>query len=48
MVRASASAIVNSGLITSWVKPVVLKLVFTAFLVDTQHERDSVKNKPAS
>ena len=25
-----------------------LKLVFTASLLDVQHERDSVKNKPAS
>ena len=24
-----------------------LKLVFTASLLDTQHQRDSVKNKPA-
>ena len=26
----------------------ILKLVFTAFLLDTQHEKDSVKNKPVS
>ena len=25
-----------------------LKLVFTAPLLDTQHEKDSLKNKPAS
>ena len=25
-----------------------LKLVFTASLLDVQHQRDSVKNKPAS
>ena len=41
MVRASASA-VDSGLIPS------LKLVFTAFLFDAQHYKDSVENMPAS
>ena len=44
MVRASASAVVDSGLIPTRVKPMALKLVFTASLLDTQHERDSVKN----
>ena len=48
MVRVSASALVDSGLITRWVKSMVLKLVFTTSPLDTQHERDSVKNKPAS
>ena len=44
MVRAFASAVVDSGLISSRVKPMALKLVFTASLLNTQHERDSVKN----
>ena len=44
----SASGAVNTGLISSRVKPMTLKLVFTAFLFDVQHLRDSVENKPAS
>ena len=48
MRRASASTVVDSGLIASWVKPMTLKLVFTASLLDAHHQRDSVKNKPAS
>ena len=36
-----------SGSVVS-VKPMTLTLVFTAALLDTQHLRDSVKNKPAS
>ena len=48
VVRASASGAVDLGLIPSRVKPITLKLVFTASLLDAQHERDSVKNKPAS
>ena len=48
MLRASASAVVDSGLIPSQVQPLTLKLVFTASLLDDQHQRDSVKNKPAS
>ena len=44
----SASGGVDTGLISSWVKPMTLKLVFTAFLFDVQHYRDSVENKPAS
>ena len=49
MDRVSASgAIVYSGLIPSLVKPVTLKLLFTAFLLDFEHLRDSVQNKPAS
>ena len=39
---------VDSGLILSRVKPMTIKLVFTVSLLDAQHERDSVKNKPAS
>ena len=48
MPRASASAVVYLGLIPSRVKPMTLTLVFTASLLDAQHQRDSVKNKPAS
>ena len=48
MVRA-ASATADSGLIPSLVKPITLKLVFTASLLDDQHQRhNSVENKPAS
>ena len=36
------------GLIPSLVKPMILKLIFTASLLDVQHQRDSVENKPAS
>ena len=39
---------IDSGLIPSRVKPLTLKLVFIAFLLDAQHKRDSVENKPAS
>ena len=34
VVRASASEAGDSGLIPSWVKPMSLKLVFTASLLD--------------
>ena len=37
VVRASASGAVDSGLISSRVKPMTLKLVFTASLLDVQH-----------
>ena len=46
--RSSASEAVDSGLIPSRVKPMTLKLVFTAFLLDAQRQRDSVENKLAS
>ena len=36
VVRASASGAVDSGLIPSPVKPMILKLVITAFLLDVQ------------
>ena len=39
---------VDSGLISSRVKPMTFKLVFTASLLDAQHQRDSLKNKPTS
>ena len=48
MVRAPASVAVDLGLIPSQVKPMTLKLVFTAPLLNAQHEKDSVENKPAS
>ena len=48
VVRASASGALDSGLIRSQVKPVTLKLVFTASLLGVQYLRDSVENKPAS
>ena len=37
VVRASASGDVDSGFIPSRVKPITLKLVFTASLLDAQH-----------
>ena len=46
MVRASAGGDVDLGLIPSRVKPITF--VFTASLLDVQHQRDSVENKPAS
>ena len=46
VVRGYASGAVNLGLIPSRVKPMTLKLVFTAFQLDAT--LGSVKNKPAS
>ena len=37
VVRAFASRTADLGLIPSRVKPITLKLVFTAFLLDAQH-----------
>ena len=48
MVKASAFEALNSALIPSPVKPISLKLVFTASFFDAYHQRDSVENKPAS
>ena len=48
VVRAFASAAVDLGLNPSRVTQMTLKLVFAASLLDAQHLRDSVKNKPAS
>ena len=48
MVKASASGVVDLGLIPSRVKPMTLKLVFTASLLDAQRERDSVENNSTS
>ena len=46
--RSSASEALDSGLIPSRVKPMTLKLVFTASLLGVQHQRDSGENKLAS
>ena len=48
VVRASASGAIDLGLIPSQVKPMTLKMVFTASLLDAQHERDCVENKTTS
>ena len=40
----SASETVDSGSIPSRVKPITLKLVFAASLLDNQHKMDSVEN----
>ena len=48
VIRASAAGAVDLGLITSRVKPITLKLVFTASLLDAQHERDNVKTSQQS
>ena len=45
---ASASGAVDLDAIPSQVKPMTLKLVFTASLRDAQHSRESVENQPAS
>ena len=42
------SGAVDLGLFPSRVKPMTLKLVFTASLLDAQYYRDSVKIKPVS
>ena len=47
-VQASSDGRVVSGLIPSRVKPMTLKLVFTASLLDAQHLTDGVENKPVS
>ena len=47
MERASAYGAVDLGLIPNRVKPMTLKLLYTASLLDAQHYRDSVE-KPAS
>ena len=48
VVRASASEAVVLGLIQNRVKSMTVQLIFTAFLLDAQHYRDSVENKPTS
>ena len=44
VVRASASGAVHSGLTPSRVKPMTLKLIFAAFLLDDQDKRGRVEN----
>ena len=39
----SASVAVNAGANSSWAKPQTIKLVLTASLLDTEHQKDSVK-----
>ena len=39
VVRASASGAVDSSLILSRIKPMTIKLVFTASLLDSQHKK---------
>ena len=48
MVRASLPGAVDLGSIPNRVKPMTLKSAFTASLLDAQHLKDSVENKPAS
>ena len=48
VVKASASRVVDSGFILRGVKPMTVKLLFTASLFVAQHYGDSVDNKPAS
>ena len=48
VVKAPAFGAVGSGLIPTLVKPMTLKLVFTASLLDAQHSRDSEENEPES
>ena len=48
MVRVSASEAVDLGLIPSRVEPITLKSLFTASLLEAQHKKDSVENKPAN
>ena len=48
VVRAFAFGAVKSGLIPSRVKPMTIKLQFKASLLDAQHQRNNVGNKPAS
>ena len=45
VVRASAPGAIDSALIPSRVKPTTSKLVFTAFLFDAQHQRESVEQR---
>ena len=44
MVEGSTSQAVDFGFIPGWVKPMTLKLVFTASMLDAQHQRESVEN----
>ena len=46
--KAPASGSVDLGFNYKFGQPMTLQLVFKASLLDAQHQRDSVKNKPAS
>ena len=46
--RAFASGAVDSDLTSTLVKPVALKLAFTASVLDARHYGDSVQNEPSS
>ena len=48
VLRTSVSGAVDLGLIPSRVKPMTVKLLFTASLLVAQHQWDSLENKPAS
>ena len=46
--KAPAYGVEYMGLIPNRVKLMTVKLVFTAYLLDVQHQRDSEENKLAS
>ena len=46
--KASSFGAVDLSFIPSRVKLMIVKLVFIPFLLDAQHYRDCVKNKPAN
>ena len=48
MIRAFSSGAVDSGMISSRVKSLTLKLVFTASLLDARHFGDSEENTSKS
>ena len=48
MDREPVTGAVNQGSIPNRIKPTTESFVFTAFLLDAQYQRGSVKNKPAS
>ena len=48
VVRASVSVAVDLSLIPGRVKPMTLKLVFIASLLDAQYKKGGVKKNPAS
>ena len=45
MVRTSGSGNVDLCLILSWVKPMTVKLVLAASLLDAEHYRDMLSNE---
>ena len=46
--KTSAYGAVDTSLIPRRTKPMISKLIFTASLLDAQHQRNSVENKPVS